>query len=266
RGGQAVARADRARRALCATLAASALAGALGRAGAESAPLVLAASSLKDAIEQAGAEFAGVSGIRPRFSFAASSTLARQLEQGIEADLYFSADLQWMDFALRRGLVDAGSVHSLLGNRLVLVAPKGGQEPIELARGVDLSLALRGGRLALADVRAVPAGRYARAALESLGAWDRVAGSLAMTENVRVALALAARGEVELAIVYATDARVEPRVSIVATFPEDSHPPIRYPVALVRRRRRTGADAFHGFLRTAPAAKVFNHHGFVVLG
>ena len=258
--------ADRSRRALFATAALSALIGAFGPARAGSPPLVLAASSLKNAIEQAGAEFARVSGIRPRFSFAASSTLARQLEQGIEADLYLSADLQWMDFAVLRGLVEPSSVYPLLGNRLVLVAPLDGHGSIELARGVDLSRALRGGRLALADVRAVPAGRYAKAALESLGAWDPVAGSLAMTENVRVALALAARGEVPLAIVYATDARAEPRVRVVATFPEDSHPPIRYPVALVRGRRRAGAEALHGFLRSAAAAKVFDEHGFIVLG
>ncbi len=261
--------ADRSRRALFAAAALStlsALTGASGPARAGPSPLVLAASSLKDAIELAGAEFARVSGIRPRFSFAASSTHARHLEQGIEADLYLSADLQWMDFAVRRGLVDAASVYSLLGNRLVLVAPVDGHAPIELARGVDLSRALRGGRLALADVRAVPAGRYAKAALESLGAWDRVAGSLAMTENVRVALALAARGEVPLAIVYATDARAEPRVRVVATFPLNSHPPIRYPVALVHGHRNAGAAALHGFLRTAPAAKVFDDHGFIVLG
>ena len=236
------------------------------RALAADRTLVLAAASLSDVLEALGREFAGTTGMRVRYAFAATSTLVRQLEQGIDAGVFISADREWMDYALRRGLVEPASVVELIGNRLVLVAPRGEVAAFTLRRGADLSAPLADGRLAVADVRAVPAGRYAKQALERLALWHQVAGRLAITENVRAALALAARGEVRLAVVYETDALADPRVEVVARFPTESHRPIRYPAALVRGHLTDEARAFHRFLGTPEAAKVFRAHGFVVPG
>lgn len=226
--------------------------------------LVLAAASLKDVLEALARAFAGTDGTRVRYAFAATSTLVRQLEQGIEAGVFISADLDWMDHAVQRGLVEPASVVELIGNRLVLVAPRGEVAPFALRRGADLRAPLADGRLAVADVRAVPAGRYAKQALERLALWHQVAGRLAITENVRGALALAARGEVRLAAVYETDALADARVEVVARFPAESHRPIRYPAALVRGHATEEARAFLRFLGTPAAARVFRAHGFVV--
>lgn len=254
---------ERARRAfLAAAIGAAALAPWPG-AGAGAKPvLVLAAASLKDVLEALGREFARSGGAAVRFAFAATSSLVRQLEQGLEADLFVSADRQWMDHAVRRGLVEGDSVVELSGNRLVMVAPRPAGEAFALLHGADLGARLGRGRLAVADVRAVPAGRYAKEALESLGMWAQVSGRLAITENVRAALVLAARGEVPLAIVYETDARADARVQVVARFPQGSHRPIRYPAALVRGHAGGDAIALLRFLRSPAAARVFGEHGF----
>lgn len=228
--------------------------------------LVFAAASTKDALEAVGGLWQAQGRTRVRFSFAASSALARQLEQGAPADVFVSADVDWMDYARRHRLVREDSVRPLLGNRLVLVEPaQGGASELALRPGVDLAAALAGGRLALADVRSVPAGRYARAALESLGAWKAVQSRLAMTENVRVALALVARGEAPLGIVYESDARAEPRVRVVDVFAPSSHPPIRYPMAITQTSRHPDAPAFCEHLRSAPAGQMFREHGFSTL-
>jgi molybdate transport system substrate-binding protein len=262
---------SRRRRALAAALAATgslftlAVGGFPRGAGAagEQHLLVFAAASTRDALEAVARLWQAQGHARVRFSFAASSALARQLEQGAPADLFVSADGDWMDYVRRQGLVRGDTVRPLLGNRLVLVAPAGDPAAnLALRPGVDLAAALAGGRLAVADVRSVPAGRYARAALESLGAWPAVKSRLSMSENVRVALALVARGEAPLGIVYESDAHADPRVRVVDVFPADSHPPIRYPVAIMRASRNAEAQGFYDHLRSAAAAAAFRDHGF----
>jgi molybdate transport system substrate-binding protein len=227
-------------------------------------PIVFAAASLKEALDAAGAAWASRSGARPVISYAASSALARQIEQGAPADVFVSADAAWMDWADARALLRAGTRATLVSNRLVLVAPASAPMPsLRLAPGVPLAEALgRDGRLAVGDVAAVPAGRYAKAALEALGAWPAISGRLAQTENVRAALALVARAEAPLGIVYATDARAEPRVRVIDTFPEATHPPIVYPVAVLAAARSVKAGSFVAFLLSPPGQAVFAAYGF----
>ncbi|HET7197023.1 MAG TPA: molybdate ABC transporter substrate-binding protein [Burkholderiales bacterium] len=241
---------------LALTLAALLLAGA---AHAQTT-LVFAAASLKNALDEAAHAYAAGKVV---VSYGASSTLARQIESGAPADVFISADLDWMDYLGKRGLLLPGTRRDLLGNRLVLIAPA--TQPVKLAPapGFALAKALGGGRLALADPASVPAGRYARAALEKLGVWDSVAGRLAAAENVRAALAFVARGEAPLGIVYATDAREEPRVRVAGVFPDDTHPPIIYPAALLRGAR-PGARELLDFLAGPRAGAIFEKHGFAL--
>ncbi len=235
-------------------------------ARAQARPLtVFAAASLKDALDAVLRAWEQAGHARAVASYAATSALARQIEQGAPADAFMSADLEWMDWLDARGLLRPGTRTNLLGNRLVLIAAAGNAARIDLVRGVDLVSPLRGGRLALADTRSVPAGKYALAALRALGAWDALAAHTAQTENVRSALALVARGEAPYGIVYETDAQAEPGVRIVARFPADSHPPIVYPVALVRDGRHPDAGAFLAFLRSDAARTRFEAQGFSVL-
>lgn len=222
--------------------------------------LVFAAASLKNALDEAAASFTQG---KVAVSYGASSTLARQVENGAPADLFISADREWMDYLDKKGLLAPGTRRDLLGNRLVLIAPAARPAKLDPAPGFPIARALAGGRLALADPAGVPAGKYAKAALEKLGVWDDVAGRLAPAENVRAALAFVARGEAPLGIVYATDAREEPRVMVAGVFPEDTHPPIVYPAAVLRGAR-PGAQAFLGFLASPPAKAIFRRHGFAL--
>jgi molybdate transport system substrate-binding protein len=225
---------------------------------------VFAAASLTEAIGEL-ARRSAASGRDPlRPVFAASSILARQIEQGAAADVFAAADADWMDYVERRGLLRAGTRRDVLGNRLVLVAPAGSALALAPAPGFAPGAALgRSGRLALGDPDFVPAGRYARAALTSLGAWPQVADRLARAENVRAALALVARGEAPLGIVYATDARAEPRVRVLGEFPAGSHPPIRYPFAITARARGPAVDAAFAFLTSGPEAlATYRQSGF----
>jgi molybdate transport system substrate-binding protein len=234
-------------------------------AAAETSVTVFAAASLKNALDDVDAAFTRSSGVRVVASYAASSTLARQIEQGAPARVFLSADVDWMDYAEQKKLIAAGTRVNLLGNKLVLIAPKDSSiGEVTIAPGVDLVALAAGGRIATGDVRAVPAGRYAKAALEKLDIWDSVAPRLAPAESVRAALALVARGEAALGIVYATDARIEPNVKIVGTFPADSHPPIIYPVAAVAAPP-SQALAYLAFLRTAAAKAIFERYGFTFL-
>jgi molybdate transport system substrate-binding protein len=234
---------------------------------AEGKPVVVfAAASLKNALDEIAAGWTARSGVEVKTSYAASSALAKQIEQGAPADLFISADLDWMDYAEQKNLVKAATRGNLLGNSLVLVAAKDwAKADIKIESNFPLADLLGDGRLAIASVTAVPAGKYGKAALEKLGVWSSVANKLAETENVRAALALVARGEAPLGIVYRTDAAAEPGVKIVGTFPEMSHPPIVYPAALLANSRDTGAEEFLRYLAGPEARAVFEKNGFSVL-
>ena len=235
---------------------------------AKTAPLtVFAAASLKESLDEAAIAYRAASGRTLRISYAASSALARQIEQGAPADVFLSADLEWMDYLQQRKLIDAASRRNLLGNTLVLVAPAlQDATPLVLRPGVDLLPRLGArGRIALGLTGSVPAGKYAKASFLSLGVWESLRPRIAETENVRAALMLVARGEALLGVVYASDAKAEPTVRVLATFPETTHPPIVYPVARIAASRNPEAAAFVHWLATPAAAKIFRAHGFKVL-
>jgi molybdate transport system substrate-binding protein len=232
---------------------------------ASGAPLVYAAASLTDVLQQIGADYQRETGRRVRFSFASTAVLARQIEAGAAVDLFVSADEDWMNYLAQRYLIRRDSRAALLGNLLVLVAPADSRAQVRLTPGVRLDAALgERGRLALADPASVPAGRYAQAALMQLGAWAALESRVVIAENVRMALMYVARGEAPLGVVYATDARAEPRVRIVAQFPAATHPPIVYPVALTPRAGAE-AKAFLRYLRAKSASARFEAAGFSVL-
>ena len=234
---------------------------AAGPARAAAPVLVFAAASLRDALDAAVAAYPA-GGVN--VSYAGSSTLAKQIEAGAPAELFISADTDWMDYLAQRARIDATSRVTLLGNDLVLIAAPSFAGDLAVAPGFPLAAALGTGLLSVAATDSVPAGRYARAALQSLGVWDSVASKLAQSDNVRTALQFVARGETPLGIVYATDARVEPAVRVLGTFPQDSHPPILYPAALIPGAS-PDARAFLDFLATAPARKIFEAAGFRVV-
>lgn len=222
---------------------------------------VFAAASLTNALEEVSKGFTEAGGAPVKLSFAASSVLARQIESGAQADVFVSADLEWMDYLEQRKLIQTASRKNLLGNRLVLIAPAASTTTLKLTPGVNLLAALGDGRLATGEVETVPAGRYAKAALTQLGVWDSIAPRIAGAENVRAALAFVARGEAPLGIVYATDARAEPRVRIVDVFPESSHPPIVYPIALTAGAA-PAAQAYLRYVGGDEARKIFERYGF----
>jgi molybdate transport system substrate-binding protein len=227
--------------------------------------VVFAAASLKNALDAVSAQWQQETGKKTVVSYAASSALAKQIEQGAPAQLFISADLDWMDYLAQKSLIKPDTRSNLLGNRLVLIAPKDKAQPLEVARGFDLAGRIGSGRLAVANVDAVPAGKYAKAALTKLGVWDGVAAKTAQAENVRAALLLVARGEAPVGIVYQTDAASEPNVAIIGTFPEDAHPAIVYPVALTAGAANADATAFLAYLTSEKAKPVFQAHGFTVL-
>jgi molybdate transport system substrate-binding protein len=224
--------------------------------------LVFAAASLTNALDALGPVYTQETGQRVKFSYAASSALARQLEAGASADVFISADLEWMDYAQVRNLIDRTTRRDLLGNRLVLIAPKESAVALKIEPGFALAKALGArGRLATGDPDYVPVGKYARQALTSLGVWGDVADRLVRADNVRTALAFVARGEAPLGIVYTTDAKIEPGVRVIGTFPEDSHLPITYPIAVVKDAH-AGAARFAEFLRGPAARAKFLELGF----
>ncbi len=228
--------------------------------------VVFAAASLKNALDEIATQWAKDTGKpMPKISYAASSALAKQIEQGAPADMFISADLAWMDHVADKQQIKPDTRFNLLGNKIVVIAPKDSKASTLAIKGDDLAKALGGGRLAMANVDAVPAGKYGKAALEKLGAWDAVKGNIAQAENVRAALLLVARGEAPLGIVYSTDAAAEPNVRIVATFPEESHPPIIYPAALLKDSKNADAKAFLDHLRSTKARVSFEKQGFTVL-
>jgi molybdate transport system substrate-binding protein len=226
---------------------------------------VFAAASLTDALKEVGDAYKHDTGNIVVFSFAASSALARQIEASSGADIFVSADTDWMDYLDTRGLIAHASRVELFANRLVLIAPADSRIVLAAKPHFDLAGALGNGRLALADPVAVPAGRYAKAALMSLGVWDAVADKVVPAENVRLALAYVARGEAPLGIVYATDARAEPKVRVVAIFPDNAYPHIVYPAALTKEAKPE-ARAFLAYLSGARAKAIFKKAGFAPAG
>jgi molybdate transport system substrate-binding protein len=254
------------RRCVLAAMAAMALAVPTGVLSQNVQPLtVFAAASLKDAMDTAGKVYTAKTGKPVRFSYAASSAIARQIEQGAPADVFISADADWMDYLAKRSLVVAGTRRDLLSNRLALIAPADSKLTLRIRKGMPLATALGAGRLAVAGPD-VPAGRYGEASLTALGVWDGVKDHLARAENVRAAMAFVARGETPLGIVYDTDAKVEPRVRIVALFPDSTHPRIVYPAAVVTASKNPDARAFLDALQSPAEAAVFRKYGFIVLG
>jgi molybdate transport system substrate-binding protein len=227
--------------------------------------LFFAAASLKNALDAIDDQYQKDTGKHVTVSLLASSTLAKQIESGAPADIFISADLDWMDYLAKKDLIKADTRKNLLGNELVLIAPKDAAAQITIAPGFELARLLGGGKLAMADTSAVPAGKYGKAALEKLGVWDTVSGQIAQAENVRAALALVARSEAPLGIVYRTDAAAEPGVKIVATFPADTHPPIIYPIAILAGSKNPDTAAYLAYLEGATAKPLFEKQGFVVL-
>jgi molybdate transport system substrate-binding protein len=229
--------------------------------------LVFAAASLKDALDAIDTGWQRDTGKHATVSYAASSALAKQIEAAAPADVFVSADLDWMDYLDQKKLIAPDTRHNLLGNTLVLIAPTDSSAgTVDIAAGFPLAKLLGGGKLAMADPAAVPAGKYGKAALTKLGVWDSVAGSVAAAENVRACLLLVARGEAPYGIVYKTDAAIEPKVKIVGTFPADSVPPIIYPIAQIAASKNPDAASFISYLGGPAATKLFEHYGFTVLG
>src|SRR6516165_1302568 len=236
-----------------------------GRAAHAQDAVVFAAASLTNALDEAARLFERQGGAHAKISYAASSALAKQIENGAPADLFISADLEWMDYLEQRHLIRTSTRENLLGNRLVLAAPTDSSSRVEIKPGVDLAGLLGGGRLAMADPDTVPAGKYGKAALEKLGVWDSVKAAVAPAENVRAALAFVSRREAPLGIVYATDAAADPRVKVVAVFPEDTHPPILYPAAITADSKNASVARLLEFLGSSAAWPIFEKQGFTVL-
>jgi molybdate transport system substrate-binding protein len=227
--------------------------------------LVFAAASLNNALDDADAQYLHDAGHRVVVAYGASSTLAKQIENGAPADIFISADLDWMDYAAAHKLIRPETRSNLLGNKLVLIAPADSHINLTIAPNFPLARALGNNRLAMADPAAVPAGKYGKAALEALGVWPSVASRIAPAQDVRATLLLVSRGEAPLGIVYQTDAAADKSVKIIGMFPESTHPPIIYPIAVTTASTNAGAAAYVGFLKSPAAKSAFEKQGFVVL-
>jgi molybdate transport system substrate-binding protein len=234
-------------------------------AAQDKALTVFAAASMKNALDDIDAAYTARTGVKVTVSYAASSALAKQIEQGAPADVFISADTDWMDYAIGKKDINEPTRVNLLGNTIVLIAPKDSMiDHVDIKGGFDLAKLAGDGRVATGDVKAVPVGKYAKAALEKLGSWPAAEPKFAMAESVRAALTLVARGEAVLGIVYSTDAKVEPGVKIVGTFPADSHPAIVYPVAATATAKPEAAD-YLAFLRSTAAKAILEKYGFKFL-
>mgnify|MGYP002381961287 CR=1 FL=1 len=242
------------------------VAAAMPAAAQDKTIIVFAAASMKNALDDIDAAYTARTGVKIAVSYAASSVLAKQIEQGAPADVFVSADTDWMDYAASRKNVAEATRMNLLGNSLVLIAAKDSRiDSVAIAPGLDLAKLAGDGRIATGDVKSVPVGKYAKASLEKLGAWRAAEPKFAMADSVRAALTLVARGEAVLGIVYSTDARIEPGVKVVGTFPADSHPAIIYPVAATTTAKPETAD-YLAFLRSSAARNIFEKYGFKYLG
>ena len=234
-------------------------------AGAGQDLFIFGAASLKEALSAVAKRYERETGVKVVESYAGSGLLARQIEHGAPADLFISADREWMDYLERRGLIRAETRVDLLSNRLVLIVPADSKASLVIRKGFPLAAALGKGRLAMANPDSVPAGRYARAALEALGVWATVSERVVRGENVRTALAYVARGEAPMGIVYRTDALAEPRVRILGEFDPGLHPPIVYPAAVLVRDKSTLAKDALTFLGSPAGRRVWERHGFIVM-
>ncbi|MCO6186898.1 molybdate ABC transporter substrate-binding protein [Rhizobium sp. L1K21] len=223
---------------------------------------IFAAASMKNALDTIAEDWHAKTGDNVVLTFASSSAIAKQIEQGAPADIFISADLGWMDYLEKAGEIKEGTRINLAGNALVLIAQTGDARALKVDAGLDLAAALDGGRLSVGATESVPAGRYAKAALVSLGLWDSVKDHLAEAENVRAALALVSRGEAPLGIVYSTDAKVDAGVKVLSEFPQTSYPPIIYPAAVVKSSTAEDAGAFISYMQGAEAQKRFAEAGF----
>jgi molybdate transport system substrate-binding protein len=228
-------------------------------------PIVFAAASLKNALDDAASQWSKQSGKKVAISYGASSALAKQIEAGAPAQMFISADLDWMNYVAEKKLIKPETRSNLLANRIVLVAPKDSNVSLTIGPHLPLATALAGGKLAMANTNSVPAGKYGKAALEKLGVWSAVQNSIAQAQDVRAALTLVARREAPLGIVYQTDAAAEPNVKIVGAFPEDTHPPIIYPIALTSTATSPDIASFLAYLRSPAARPAFEKQGFTVL-
>jgi len=228
--------------------------------------VVFAAASLKNALDDVAAAYKVETGKSVSINYAGSNVLAKQIEQAAPADIFFSADLDWMDYLAKHSLIAVDTRRTLLGNEIVLVAPTDSTATATIASGFDLAGLLGGdGKLAMANVDSVPAGKYGKAALTNLGVWDSVSARVVQADNVRAALAFVAKGEAPVGIVYQTDANAEPSVKVIGTFPADSHPPIVYPVALVAASKNPDARDFLAHLESDAAKPAFTGQGFTIV-
>jgi molybdate transport system substrate-binding protein len=244
----------------------AAFAAAPQQATAQDTLTVFAAASLRNALDAVDAAFSKATGVKVTASYAASSALAKQIAQGAPADVYVAANIKWMDYLDQKQLLVPGTRVDLLGNRLVVITPKDSKlGHVTIGKSFDIAKLAGSGRIAVANVAAVPAGLYAKAALTSLGAWAAAEPKLAQAENVRATLAYVARGETPLGIVYATDAQVEPKVKIVGVFPVSSHPAITYPVAGLAASQSAHVTRYLHFLQTQAASAIFEKYGFTFL-
>ena len=223
---------------------------------------IFAAASLKDALDAQAKAFEAATGNKVIVSYGASNALARQIEAGAPADIFISADLDWMDYVAQRKLIAAETRFNLQHNTLVLIAPSSSPASLKIGPKFALAAALRSDKLAMANPDSVPAGKYGKSALDKLGVWSSVEKQLARTENVRIALMLVSRGEAPFGIVYKTDALADKGVKIVGTFPPDSYPPIVYPAAVLASSTSAAARPFLEYLRSKPAEVVWERHGF----
>jgi len=227
--------------------------------------VVFAAASLKNALDAVNAQWQKETGKKALISYASSPALAKQIEHGAPAQMFISADLDWMDYAAQKNLIKPETRSNLLGNRIVLIAPKDTAQSVDIKPGFDLAKVLGDGRLSMANVDSVPAGKYGKAALGKLGVWSSVSNRIAQAENVRAALLLVSRGETPAGIVYQTDAAADHNVKIIGTFPENTHPPIIYPIALTASATHPDAEAFLAYIKSAKAKPLFEAQGFTVL-
>jgi molybdate transport system substrate-binding protein len=228
-------------------------------------PVVFAAASLKDALDAADAGWTKDSGKQVVASYAASSALAKQIEQGAPADIFIPADEDWMNYLADKKLIKPDTRFDLLGNTLVLIAPKDSKIETKIAEGFPLASLLGDGHLAMANTDSVPAGKYGKAALTKLGVWDQVKDKIAQADNVRAALQLVSRGEAPLGIVYATDAKSDPNVKVIDIFPEGTHPPIIYAIAIMASSTNADAPALLAYLKSSATQSVFKDQGFKIL-